>query len=153
MPKTEENTNSKHLDPLQTEHEKPLKSTCITSTQMQPAKPSNDATADLNLKSSQPAKEQSESLKLDQKPLNQEKQPDQSSTEDVSTVKHPELQHSSKPQQQSTELEQKTAVQKPVQFPACLNPAGLYNCCNVFMYVLSVFCFILILILHVITLY
>ncbi|XP_058233647.1 uncharacterized protein si:ch211-199g17.2 isoform X2 [Hemibagrus wyckioides] len=118
MPKTEENTNSKHPDPLQTEHEKPLKSMCITSTQMQPAKPSNDATTDLSLKSSQPAKEQSEPLKLNQKPLNQEKHLDQ-------TVKHPQLQDSSIPQQQSTELGQKTAVQKPVQSPACLIPADL----------------------------
>ncbi|KAK3511667.1 hypothetical protein QTP70_014562 [Hemibagrus guttatus] len=135
MAKTEDNSNSEYPDCLHTEHEELLKSTCVTSTQIQPAKPSNDATTDLTLKSSQPAipslsKEQSEPMKLDQMTLNQEKHPDQSSTEDVSTVKHPQLQDSSIPQQQSTELGQKPAVrvealQKPVQSPSCLNPADL----------------------------
>ncbi|XP_053084384.1 uncharacterized protein si:ch211-199g17.2 isoform X3 [Pangasianodon hypophthalmus] len=120
---------SKTEDLLLTDPKELLKTTCITSTHIQPAEPSL-VTTHSDMTSSQPPisslnKEQSEPLKLDQKSLNQEGLPDHSSTEDVPTVKHPQPQDSSVPQQQSAELSQKPvaqveALQKPAQSPACL---------------------------------
>lgn len=132
LPKTEEKMNSEYPDPLHTEHEELLKTTSISSMQVQPAEPSL-ATTDLNLKTSDPPipflnDEQSEPLKLDQKIVNQEEHSDHSSTVDDLTVK---LQDSSVPEQQSTDLGkpalQLEALQEPVLAPACLNPAGLYE--------------------------
>ncbi|XP_060752809.1 uncharacterized protein si:ch211-199g17.2 isoform X3 [Tachysurus vachellii] len=136
MPKTEEKMNSESPDPLNTAHEELLKTTCISSMQVQDAEPSL-ATTDLNLKTSDPQipflnDEQSEPLKLVQKTVNQEERSDHSSTVDDLTVKLqdssvPELQDSSVPEQQSTDLGkpalQLEALQEPVQAPACLNPA------------------------------
>ncbi|GAA6110728.1 uncharacterized protein si:ch211-199g17.2 isoform X4 [Tachysurus ichikawai] len=130
LPKTEEKMNSEYPDPLHTEHEELLKTTSISSMQVQPAEPSL-ATTDLNLKTSDPPipflnDEQSEPLKLDQKIVNQEEHSDHSSTVDDLTVK---LQDSSVPEQQSTDLGkpalQLEALQEPVLAPACLNPAGI----------------------------
>ncbi|KAK2836508.1 hypothetical protein Q7C36_014377 [Tachysurus vachellii] len=144
MPKTEEKMNSESPDPLNTAHEELLKTTCISSMQVQDAEPSL-ATTDLNLKTSDPQipflnDEQSEPLKLVQKTVNQEERSDHSSTVDDLTVKLqdssvpelqdssvPELQDSSVPEQQSTDLGkpalQLEALQEPVQAPACLHPA------------------------------
>ncbi|XP_060798913.1 uncharacterized protein si:ch211-199g17.2 isoform X2 [Neoarius graeffei] len=129
MPKTEEKLKSKYSDLLHTEHKELLKTPCITSTHIQPAEPSL-ATAHSGSTSSQPSisslhKEQSETLKLDQKSLTQEGLPDHNSKEHVQTVKQPQTQDSNVPQQQSGELAQKPvvqveALQMPAQSPACL---------------------------------
>lgn len=136
MPETEGKINSDYPDLLQKEHDKLLKTTCITSTHIQPAEPSV-ATADLNLK------EQSEFLKLDQMTLGQEGLPDCNSTEDDLTVKHMHFKDSNAPQRQCTELAQKSDeqlenLQEQVQSPASLKPAGLFFFCFFLLKIINV---------------